>query len=76
MDSLKEPSHQGHWSWLMPCVCWQINMRFLEQATMPACMAPICEDYALQEFVPTTMWALLTLVASRPGDICIAPAGA
>ena len=39
----------------MQCMCWQINMRFLEQATAPACMAPIREDYVLQDFVPTTM---------------------
>ena len=44
-----------HWSGLMQCVCWQINMRFLEQATAPACMAAICEEYVLQDFVPSTM---------------------
>jgi len=31
----------------------QMNMRFLEQATAPARMAPIREDYLLQEFFPT-----------------------
>ena len=30
----------------------QMNLRFLEQATAPSRMAPIREDYLLQDFVP------------------------